>query len=147
MPSPLHERFVGLYEKFTDAWRVTKENSLFDYAPGTSTDTFTMHNWPPEHPPCSIPGTISAEPVSEHVAKQACQSVTGQNANCVFDVMVTGNPAFATTYAFSQGLQANPETKPCDNRLLLILAALLLIAIILLLLCMLRRHRNATNRP
>jgi hypothetical protein len=61
--------------------------------------------------------------------------------------MVTGNPGFATIYAFSQGLQANPATKSCNNKLLVILAGLLLIAVVLLLLCMLRRYRKVTNRP
>jgi hypothetical protein len=139
MPTSLHDRYVGLYQKFADAWRVTSGNSLFDYAPGTSTDTFTMRTWPPEQPPCAIPGAIPVEAVSEHVAKQACQSVTGENAHCVFDVMVTGNPGFATTYAFSQGLQANPATKPCNWRLVLILGGLLLLALILLIICWLRR--------
>jgi len=138
MPRALHDRYVGLYQKFADAWRVTSGNSLFDYAPGTSTDTFTMRNWPPEHPPCAIPGTNPVEPTTEGIAKQACQPVTGENAHCVFDVMVTGNPGFATTYAFSQGLQANPATKPCNLTLVLILGGLLALAVILLLICLFR---------
>jgi lysyl endopeptidase len=146
MPTSLHDRFVALYQKFTDAWRVTSADSLFDYAPGTSTDTFTMHTWPPEHPPCSIPGKIPVEPLSEAVAKQVCQSVTAENASCVFDVRVTGNAGFATTYALRQGLQANPATetttKPCDRTLLLILGGLLLLALILLLICWLRRAKG-----
>jgi len=143
MPTSLHDRYVALYQKFTDAWRVTSGNSLFDYAPGTSTDTFAMHTWPPEHPPCSIPGKIPVEPLSEAVAKQVCQSVTAENARCVFDVRVTGNAGFATTYALRQGLQANPAPattmKPCNWTLVLILGGLLLLALILLLICWLRR--------
>jgi hypothetical protein len=140
MPASLHDRFVALYQKFTDAWRVTSGNSLFDYAPGTSTDTFTMHTWPPEHPPCALPGKIPVEPLSELVARQVCRSVIGENAHCVFDVMVTGNAGFATTYALRQGLQANPATttKPCNRTLVLILGGLLLLALILLLIIWLR---------
>lgn len=41
MPEGMHERFVTLYVKFADAWRVTDKTSLFDYTPGTSTATFT----------------------------------------------------------------------------------------------------------
>jgi hypothetical protein len=142
MPTSLHDRYVALYQKFTDAWRVTSGNSLFDYAPGTSTDTFTLRTWPPEHPPCSLPGKIAVEPLSEAVAKQVCQSVAGENARCVFDVRVTGNAGFATTYALRQSLQANPAsettTKPCNRRLILILGGLLLLAVILLLIVWLR---------
>ena len=35
-PASSHERYIGLYEKFADAWRVTDATSLFDYAPGTA---------------------------------------------------------------------------------------------------------------
>ncbi|MEA2174019.1 MAG: lysyl endopeptidase [Blastocatellia bacterium] len=119
MPGSLHDRFVALYQTFTDAWRVTSATSLFDYAPGTSTDTFTMRGWPPEHPPCSIPGTIPVEPASEFVAQQACKLVTGESEhnNCVFDVMVTGNPGFAATYLLSQALPATSSTTPSPNKL------------------------------
>ena len=46
MPTSLPERYDVLYEKFADAWRVTDRDSLFDYAPGASTSTYTMKDWP-----------------------------------------------------------------------------------------------------
>jgi Subtilase family/Bacterial Ig-like domain (group 3)/Peptidase inhibitor I9 len=112
MPGPLHDRYIALYQKFADAWRVTDKTSLFDYAPGTSTDTFTMRSWPLEHPPCTIPGTKAVEPVSEHVAQRACQPITDDNThkNCVFDVMVTGETGFAKTYLASQKALVGPTT-------------------------------------
>jgi hypothetical protein len=108
MPNSLHQRYVDLYQKFGDAWRVTDKTSLFDYAPGTSTDTFTMRNWPLENPPCVIPETKPVKPASKLVAQQACRAVTDKNAhnNCVFDVMVTGEPGFAKTYLASQRILA-----------------------------------------
>ena len=143
MPRDLHERFVGLYQKFTDAWRVTSTTSLFDYAPGTSTDTFTNRNWPPEQPPCSLPGTIAAEPVSELVAKQACQFVIGDNAQCVFDVRVTGNPNFATTYVLSDLVSnASDALKPVVEPFWYWLIMALLLAIIGALLYFCRKGRR-----
>jgi hypothetical protein len=140
MPSSLHDRFVALYQKFTDAWRVTAATSLFDYAPGTSTDTFTLKTWPPEQPPCSLPGKIAVDPLPLPIAKQLCRSVITENDNCVYDVAVTGNAGFATSYAIRQGLQVKPPpVKPCNMTLLLILSALLLLALILLLICVFRR--------
>lgn len=111
MPSSLHDRFVDLYQQFGSAWRVTAANSLFDYAPGTSTDTFNI-NWPPENPPCSLAGATSAIATTQAIAEQACRLVKGvtQNSNCVFDVMITGNAGFAATYLLSQDLQAFPVT-------------------------------------
>lgn len=109
MPGSLHERYIDLYRKFADAWRVTDKTSLFDYAEGTSTETFTMRDWPLEHPPCVIPGTKPVPPVSEGVAQEACRSIKGKNmhADCVFDVMVTGNTGFAKTHELSQRIQAD----------------------------------------
>jgi len=112
MPGPLHDRFVDLYQKFADAWRVTDKSSLFDYASGTSTDTFTMSNWPPENPPCTIPHTKPARPASRLIALRACRPIRDENthANCVFDVIVTGNPGFAKTYLLSQRIRTGSTT-------------------------------------
>ncbi|MGA2421851.1 MAG: Ig-like domain repeat protein [Candidatus Acidiferrum sp.] len=108
MPATLAERYAELYKKFGQAWRVTDKDSLFDYAPGTSTGTFTMLDWPLEAAPCTVPNSKPAEPVSQAVAERACRGVTGQNdhANCVFDVVVTGNTGFATTYTEGQRVQS-----------------------------------------
>jgi hypothetical protein len=112
MPGALHQRYVDLYQKFADAWRVTDTTSLFDFAPGMSTDTFTMRTWPLETPPCVIPRTEPVRPVSQRVAERACRAVRGKVAhtNCVFDVRVTGNPGFGKTYALSQRIQAGATT-------------------------------------
>jgi hypothetical protein len=112
MPGPLHERYAALYQKFADAWRVTDKNSLFDYAPGTSTETFTLRSWPPENPPCELPRVKPVPPATKIVAEEACSRITGKNmhANCVFDVMVSGNTGFAKTYLETQRIQ-NDSTK------------------------------------
>jgi lysyl endopeptidase len=112
MPGPLHQRYVDLYQKFANAWRVTPKDSLFDYAPGTSTTTFTMHSWPLENPPCVVPETKPVDPTTEAVAQRACRAVTGDNAHkdCVFDVMVTGNVGFGNTYVAGQRILAGATT-------------------------------------
>jgi lysyl endopeptidase len=112
MPAALHQRYVDLYQKFADAWRVTDKDSLFDYARGTSTETFTMRGWPLENPPCVIPQTEPVRPASQLVAERACRGVTGKFAhrNCVFDVRVTGNIGFAKTYALSQRIRTGATT-------------------------------------
>lgn len=100
MPASLHDRYVGLYEKFGEAWRVTDASSLFDYARGTSTEDFTLKSWPGEKPPCELPDTKPVEPVSLRVAQTACAGIqdTNMRANCVFDVRATGEVGFAETY-------------------------------------------------
>lgn len=112
MPAALHDRFVVLNQTFADAWRVTQATSLFDYAPGTSTETFTLKKWPLENAPCVIPESKPVKPVSIEVAQRACRAVVGKNRkeDCVFDVRVTGNTGFAKTYLLSQKIQAGSTT-------------------------------------
>ena len=116
MPAAVHQRYLDLYQKFGDAWRVTDKSSLFDYAPGTSTATFTMPSWPAENPPsCMIRGVRPARPVGLGVAERACRPVSNKNAHadCVFDVRVTGNVGFAKTYIESQRVKPGkpPQTE------------------------------------
>jgi hypothetical protein len=100
-PESESDRYQALYEKFADAWRVTDETSLFDYEPGTNTATFTLDEWPRNHPQsCAIEGQTSVQGVTEQVAQQACANVTNATAkaDCVFDVMITGNAGFGKSY-------------------------------------------------
>jgi hypothetical protein len=104
MPAALHDRYVALYQKFGEAWRVTDDTSLFDYAPGTTTATFTLGSWPTEVPPCVLPQVTPVKPLSLSAARQACQRVLDRRtrARCVFDVRVTGEREFAQTYLRGQ---------------------------------------------
>jgi hypothetical protein len=104
MPGTLHQRYEDLYRKFGDAWRVTEKSSLFDYSPGTSTNTFTLRSWPAETPPCELPHSTPARPATQQVAEEACRVIADENArrSCVFDVRITGHTGFARTYEASE---------------------------------------------
>jgi hypothetical protein len=106
-PGSLSERYDQLYRKFGDAWRVTKETSLFDYASGTSTEDFTLAEWPKDSPPCELPQQNPAEPVERPVAERACRALIDDNRreNCIFDVEVTGETGFAKTYLLTERLE------------------------------------------
>jgi Bacterial Ig-like domain (group 3) len=112
MPGGLQQRYDALYHKFADAWRVTNKDSLFDYAPGESTNTFTMKDWPSQRAPCTVPNKKPVEPASEAVAVAACRRVADKDrrANCVFDVRATGDPTFARGYLASQRNLADSTT-------------------------------------
>jgi hypothetical protein len=121
MPANLHDRYNIVYNTFGNAWRVTNSNSLFDYAPGTSTATFTNTAWPKENPPCTVPSTRFmklrlpvAKPVNAAVAEEACKSITNANlhSNCVFDVQVTGHSGFAEHYAVTERVHNILNIKP-----------------------------------
>jgi hypothetical protein len=115
-PKDLHQRYIDLYDKFANAWRVDNASTLFDYAPGTSTQTFTIASWPEESPQsCVVPqaeGTpakppVQALPLAE--AEQHCHALidVDRKDNCVKDVMATGEPGFAKTYLLTEQIENN----------------------------------------
>ncbi|MGH9606386.1 MAG: hypothetical protein ACRD3N_11890 [Terracidiphilus sp.] len=125
MPATLPERYATLYNKFGDAWRVTSKNTLFDYAPRTSTATFTNAAWPQENAKtCTIPNRRVVRPVSAAVAKEACKAVSDDklHASCLFDVQATGDTGFAATYLASERIHSILNVKPIDLRLPVIAA-------------------------
>lgn len=114
-PAALHERYIALYRTFANAWRVTAQTSLFVYAPGTSTKTFTDVDWPAEKPPCKevkpefqIPG---ANPplvgIKPEIAERICKPVTEDDLHkgCVFDVATTGDKTLVANYLLAQELR------------------------------------------
>jgi hypothetical protein len=112
-PASLHDRYVMLYRTFADSWRVTDKTSLFVYAPGTSTKTFTDHDWPAEKLPCNlkpefqIPGFKVQPGIPIERAQAICRVVTDKALyqNCVFDVATTGDATFAKGYAFAEEIR------------------------------------------
>jgi hypothetical protein len=110
-PTSAAQRYTDLYQKFTDAWRVTDATSLFDYKPGTNTASFTMADWPRNNPQsCAIPGQTSAQPETLAAAQQACSGVNDpvQKADCIFDVTYTGHTGFGASYEKMQKYRPRP---------------------------------------
>ncbi len=115
MPASLHNRYITLNKTFGNAWRVTNRNSLFDYAPGTSTATFTNAAWPVENAKsCSLPNEKTTPHVSIKAAEEACRKITNAtlHSSCVFDVSVTGKIDFVHTYLINQRIHTKLIGKP-----------------------------------
>jgi|GEM_PF-1141573 len=114
-PASLQDRYNMLYKTFADSWRVKDSTSLFVYAAGTSTKTFTDPDWPALQAPCKmkpefeIPGAPILEGMPIEKAEQVCKLVTDDDLHkhCVFDVATTGDESFAKTYLFEQELRRN----------------------------------------
>jgi hypothetical protein len=117
MPGSLQQRYVDLYQKFGEAWRVTDQTSLFDYGPGTSTKTFTDRSWPKQNAPCTIPDSPPAKPLSLGVARRLCRGVIDKNMrdDCIFDVRVTGEPGFAKLYLQKQQIRNGSTAITLDD--------------------------------
>ncbi|WP_158619987.1 SBBP repeat-containing protein [Corallococcus sicarius] len=99
--------FAQLYKNtpnFADSWRITQQESLFDYDPGQSTTTYTNSSLPATHVT-----SASLTPTQYQSAKQLCQAagVTDpvQLDGCILDVGLTGNTTFATGAAQAQAQQ------------------------------------------
>jgi hypothetical protein len=91
-----HTRFDTefFHASFVDSWRITQEESLFHYGPGESTESFLIEGFPQSWL------TVADLPELERTkADRLCGEVgvTREDllAACVFDVVVTGDPAFA----------------------------------------------------
>lgn len=119
-PNDLSDRYKDLNETFSKSWRVSNASSLFDYAPGTSTATFTIEGWPFENASsCELPNMLKVNPIDRDVAKRACLKVIDPDNrnNCVMDVAVTGEIGFAKTYLLAQKLeQAGTKTEIYPER-------------------------------
>jgi hypothetical protein len=87
--SPIKPSFETLYPSYADSWRVDKTSSLFTYAAGTSTDTFTDRTFPDR--------AVAAKDLPGHDwAEKVCRDndVTDPIAidACVIDLVTTGRP-------------------------------------------------------
>jgi hypothetical protein len=119
-PASLLDRFNQIYGRFADAWRVTNRTSLFDYAAGTSTSTFTLRSWPAHQPTdCKLPpgwarSVGPQKPIAIATARQICAAVVNRTDfdNCVTDVAVTGEAGFAQVYVKGEKIQRNALPKP-----------------------------------
>lgn len=112
-PAALPDRHVQLNQKFADAWRVDASSSLFDYAPGTSTDDFTDRAWPAEPGKACTATTIAGNPphVKEprpDLAEKVCSRIRDPKilADCVFDVTVMGDAVAAKGHVQADRLRA-----------------------------------------
>lgn len=85
--------FEQLYRQFGDSWRIQPQESLFDYGPGQSTESFTNRAFPTAFP--TLAGVSSAQINS---ARQTCQQAGVEDIfldGCIFDVAATGQADFA----------------------------------------------------
>ena len=118
-PGSMHQRYLTLYRTFANAWRVTDENSLFKYAPGTSTAAFTDLDWPAEKLPCKvkkgfeIPG---AKPPLVNISQERAEAIAKPLTfadlfrNCVFDIRTTGDETLVKSYLAVQDLRLHGST-------------------------------------
>jgi uncharacterized membrane protein YgcG len=93
--STLEQAFLAkLHRDFGDSWRISQAESLFNYASGKTTDSFSDRNFPSQYSTISslMPKQIQA---AEQVCRQAgVTDVTLEG--CILDVGLTGQSEFAS---------------------------------------------------
>ncbi|WP_327002531.1 VWD domain-containing protein [Dactylosporangium sp. NBC_01737] len=92
---------------FGDSWRVTAAGSLFDYTAGESTETYTDRRFPDREL------TVAGLPADRaDAAREVCRQLgvtePARLDECVLDVAVTGQPAFAVGAADSYASNPPP---------------------------------------
>ncbi|OJJ20753.1 hypothetical protein BI308_20390 [Roseofilum reptotaenium AO1-A] len=89
--------FNQLYKNFGNSWRISQSESLFDYAPGQTTETFTDKSFPKRYKTMDM---LSAQQIRE--AEQTCLEAGVEPdllEGCIFDVGFTGDRSFAQAAA------------------------------------------------
>src|SRR5690554_614472 len=91
-------KWFDLYDAFAQSWRITPEESLFDYEAGESTASFSDESAP------SQPTTLNDLPDDGRaVARQTCEDAgitdAGLLDDCTMDVYCTGEDSYADVHA------------------------------------------------
>lgn len=113
MPGNLSDRWVELYQKYADSWRIDDAGSLFVYEGGQTTKAFSEPGWPAETAPCQLDGRfeVAGAPelvgMKEEEAEQICSAVIDKelHRNCVFDVATIGEEEWVKGYLVAQDLR------------------------------------------
>ncbi|NET90718.1 MAG: hypothetical protein F6K45_21940 [Kamptonema sp. SIO1D9] len=91
---PIETAFLEkLHKQFGDSWRISQEESLFDYAPGKNTESFTNRSFPNGF---IVLRMLAPQQIQE--AERVCRQAGLENdlfEECLFDVGATGNADFA----------------------------------------------------
>ncbi len=96
---PSSPAFTDLYPVFADSWRVEASASLFDYAPGETTATFTNRAFPAA--PTKL-GELPGYAAASAICKDAGIVDAVALDNCTLDVLLTGQVVFATDGAATE---------------------------------------------
>lgn len=93
-----------LYGTFADSWRITEEESLFDYGSGESTATYTDIDFPTKH---LTVDDLDSEQVAlgRSLCRMAGAIVDADIENCAFDYAVTGDMDFVNSYALGAAMR------------------------------------------
>lgn len=99
--------FYTFYKEYANSWRISQNESLFDYAEGETTETFTIENYPR-----TLVRASDLDAATRATAAQICRDAGITDPvfleDCILDVALTGDPTFAENPdSLSPALSAN----------------------------------------
>lgn len=99
--------FEGFYSTYVDSWRITDQESLFNYRAGERTATFSIAGFPARRVTADdFPLDVSAE--AERVCTEVGVTSPEVLETCILDVAVTDDPEFAYHAFLAQEATAEP---------------------------------------
>ncbi|MGB3508184.1 MAG: VWD domain-containing protein [Microcoleaceae cyanobacterium] len=112
---PSNPNYEQLYKVFGNSWRVSQKESLFDYARGETTATFTDLSFPTKIVRTSdFPSNRRAE--AERTCREAGVREPQLLEACMFDILATGDNQFAQVSAnLEQKLASDVEAAPDEE--------------------------------
>jgi RHS repeat-associated protein len=103
-----------LYGRFGESWRIRQSESLFHYAKGESTATFTDRTVPRENVTLA-----SLDPAARAKAENECRAAgitaPGPLADCTLDLAVTGDRSYLLSASLAQGVPAQQQPTIATN--------------------------------
>jgi hypothetical protein len=92
-----------LYGRFAESWRINQDQSLFHYAQGESSATFTDRSVPREHVTLASLGA-APRAAAERVCRAAGITASDPLAECTLDLAVTGDRSFLSSATLAQAV-------------------------------------------
>ena len=105
---------LGLYGAFRDGWRVSDtDQSLFTYGPGAGPDSFFLPDYPTAMVTLEDFDAAAIAAARDTLAEAGLAPGTVAHDNALFDLLVTGNPAYVdAAVSFQARQEAAPDTAP-----------------------------------
>lgn len=108
--------FENIHTTYADSWRVQQQSSLFYYAPGENTNTFTQSGFPQSH--AQLPPDKKAW--AESVCKSAGVSKEPFLGACVLDVIAMDDPEMAASSLWQMEVSGPDPLLPVDTTALIL---------------------------
>lgn len=98
---PTNPSYDQLYKVFGKSWRISQDESLFDYGAGETVATFALLDFP-EKVLTLADFSVQQKQEAEKVCRSAGVTNSALLESCLFDVLVTGDRSFANISAYVQ---------------------------------------------